>query len=321
MTTVLVTGAGAIIGYGILRSLRNAGLRLVAIDIHADAVGQHWADAFEQSVMVADPGYIDFLRDIIRRHNVELVIPGIEQDVAFFAENEDGLDDLGACVCLNNPALIRLAQDKWLTYEFLVQSGFRAIPTRLDGDFATLSETLGVPFLLKPRRGYAGKGIIKIASRDDFDRTSSDLGPRLIAQRIVGEDDAEYTVSGFGDATGTIGQLIALRRRLSREGSTVRAELVNSAPFEEVIGALSSRLQPRGPTNFQFRVEREVPYLLEINPRISSATSIRAAFGYNEAMMTVDYFLHGKLPKPAILRPGKVTRFIEDYVQYVGDPF
>ena len=47
MHTVLVTGVGAIIGYGAVRSLRKSrtDVRIVGMDIYPDAVGQVWCDA------------------------------------------------------------------------------------------------------------------------------------------------------------------------------------------------------------------------------------------------------------------------------------
>ena len=56
MNTILVTGVGAIMGYGILRSLRSTGrkLNLVGLDIYPDAAGQEWCDVFEKAVPVAN---------------------------------------------------------------------------------------------------------------------------------------------------------------------------------------------------------------------------------------------------------------------------
>ncbi len=56
--------------------------------------------------------------------------------------------------------------------------------------------------------------------------------------------------------------------------------------------------------------------LLEINPRISSSTSIRTAFGYNECAMAVEYYLEGKTPKQPVIRPGRAVRYTEDLIFY-----
>ena len=56
--------------------------------------------------------------------------------------------------------------------------------------------------------------------------------------------------------------------------------------------------------------------LLEINPRISSSTSIRAAFGYNECKMAIEYYLENKKPEQPFIKQGRAVRYIEDYIFY-----
>ena len=70
MYTILVTGVGAIIGYGIIRSLRASRfpVRIVGMDIYPDAVGQRWSDVFEQAVRADQPDYAEHLAGIVRRH-------------------------------------------------------------------------------------------------------------------------------------------------------------------------------------------------------------------------------------------------------------
>jgi carbamoyl-phosphate synthase large subunit len=74
---------------------------------------------------------------------------------------------------------------------------------------------------------------------------------------------------------------------------------------------------PIGPTNFQFRKHQGVLKLLEINPRISSSTSIRAAFGYNESLMAIEYYLENKKPSQPVIKQGKAVRYIEDFIFYL----
>ena len=61
--------------------------------------------------------------------------------------------------------------------------------------------------------------------------------------------------------------------------------------ISKYVAELVNVIKPIGPTNIQIRLEDQVPYLLEINPRISSACSLRTSFGYNEPEMCVLYFL------------------------------
>ena len=324
MTTVLVTGVGAIIGYGVLRSLRAARpeVRLIGSDIYPDAVGQAWCDVFEQAPYTASPHYLDWLREIVEKYRVDLLIPGIEQDVHRFSDGRDRIGGFGCRVVLNTASLIDLSRDKWdMHQELAAQGDASRIPSYLSGDYDTLAEQLGVPFILKPRRSYASKGLVRVRCRDDFEAHRARLGEFLMAQPMVGTDDEEYTVAVFGDGRGNICASIALQRRLAQDGATAKAWVRNIESLDNVVSRLCAHFQPVGPTNLQFRRDGEGWKLLEINPRVSSTTSIRSAFGYNEAAMSMAYFLERKLPVQPAVRGGFAARFIEDYVVHDRDNF
>ena len=109
---------------------------------------------------------------------------------------------------------------------------------------------------------------------------------------------------------------MTLRRKLSKDGFTDKAEVVQGEQFSAALDGLCRRYLPIGPTNFQFRTCADGVKLLEINPRISSSTSIRAAFGYNESAMAVDFYLSGKLPAPPAIRRGHAVRYVEEHIFY-----
>jgi carbamoyl-phosphate synthase large subunit len=137
-----------------------------------------------------------------------------------------------------------------------------------------------------------------------------------MAQPIVGRDDEEFTTSAFCDGQGGLFACMTLRRKLSRDGFTDRAEVVDTQPFQDTLQQVCKHLRPHGPTNFQFRQTDDGPKLLEINPRISSSTSIRVAFGYNESAMAVDYFLNGRRPTQPTIRRGRAIRYIDEHIFY-----
>lgn len=317
MTTVLVTGAGAIIGYGIIRSLRTSEkeIQIIGADIFPDAVGQAWTDKFVVAPYTSSAEYSDWLKSTIIRNEVDLVIPGIEQDVHFISEYRDNFSDLPVTLALNDRRLIRLSKDKWLMHQELLESNSDArIASYLDVDFDRISRTLGLPFIVKPRKSYASKGLVRVSNRSDFAKAFEQLGSELMAQPIVGNDDEEYTVGVFGDGRGKVCSSIIFQRRLAPDGSTVKAWVRQNSELDEVIASLCAHFKPIGPTNLQFRKDGEYWGLLEINPRVSSSTSIRTAFGYNEAEMCLDFYLEGKDIVQPIIRNGFAARYIEDKI-------
>jgi carbamoyl-phosphate synthase large subunit len=316
--TVLVTGVGAVIGYGVLKSLRQSGytVKLIGMDIYPDAVGQYWCDHFEPAIRTDAPEFISFLLSIIWKHNVDLVIPGIEQDVTKMSIERRFLKDSSARLVLNTPELVAMSNDKWLTHLKLVELGLPIIKSYVEGTFDAIAVEVGLPMLMKPRRSYASKGIHQINTRDDFEYWKNKVGDKFMVQQLIGSDEEEYTAAAFGFGDGTCSEKIIFRRVLSGEGSTAKATVVDDPGISERIDALVRAFQPEGPTNFQFRRHEGELYLLEINPRMSSSTSIRTAFGYNEARMCLEYYLENKRSVVGPIRRGRALRFIEDYIVY-----
>ena len=289
------------------------------MDIYPDAVGQHWCDHFEIAALAAAPEYPDFIRSLICKNSVDLVIPGIEQDVSRMVKERPAWDDVATKFVLNNPGLVAVCADKWFTAQSLVEAGFPAIKTRIEGNFDELALELGMPFLLKPRRSYASKGIQKIYTERDLDYWRIKLGDNFMVQEIVGDDENEYTVAAFGFGDGTCGQKLILQRKLSGEGATAKARMVAIPEVGAMVDNLAMLFKPVGPTNFQFRYHAGQFLLLEINPRLSSSTSLRTAFGYNEAEMCVEYYLAGTRPAERSIRSGRAVRYIQDLVTYDSD--
>jgi len=319
MKTILVSGASGIVGYGILRSLRNSSLpcRLIGTTIYEDSVAGEFSDVFEKALVTKDEGYTDWLVQTIRKHKVDLVIPSIEADLYKWAENKSEIEQTGAIVMLNNPELVETCKDKWDFYNELLKSGTSyAIETRLEGSFEELSSEFGLPFLLKPRKGFASRGIVKVESEEIYNQNKSLMGPILMAQPLVGNDEEEYSTSAFCDGKGGVLASMSLKRKLAREGFTEKAEVVDLPEIKKAISELSQHFKPLGPTNFQFRADANGLKLLEINPRISSATSIRTAFGYNESEMAVNFYLNNITPGQPAIREGKAIRYTEDLIIY-----
>ncbi len=316
---ILVTGIGAIIGYGIIRSLRNCSYDVIIIgmDVYSDAVGQHWCDNFIQSIWASDKRYCDFLAHIISKYNIDLVFFGTEQEIYTLCENRDNFKGDYSKLVLNKKELIDLSKDKWRLYQYLTKNKYKAIKSMITGDYNTVAKELGIPCLLKPRCSSASKGISNIHTKEDYNFWKKKMNKDFMVQEIVGDDEHEFTVGVFGLGDGSFSQSITFLRKLNREGSTVKAQTVNISGLNDEVKKLTGLFKPVGPTNFQFRLHKGDYLLLEVNPRISSSVSLRTAFGFNEVEMCIDFFVQNTVPSPVKLMQGTAIRYVEDIVKYI----
>ena len=313
--TVLVTGVGAIIGYGLINSLKksNYNCRVIGIDIFHDAVGQKWCDKFIQGVRADSDDFIPFINKIVKEENVDLLIPGIEQDLKTLIANFEKLDHR-AKYSLNNKALYKTFDDKKATYHFL--EGVADLIPYIDYHenlFEEAKEKFGLPFILKQDISYASKGVALINDKKDFDFYIERFGSGCMAQQKLDIKNKEYTCSLFGLGDGTFVNPTCLRRELSQEGATKKALNVKvDDVLLETMQKISQKCLFEGPTNLQF-IQHEGRYLLlEINGRVSSSTSMRELFGVNEAEMCIDYYLMDTKPQYKTQRYGTIMRYIGD---------
>ena len=312
---ILVTGIGAIIGYGIIKSLRNSkyDCNIIGIDIFNDAIGQKWCDKFIQGKRADSKEFIDFINNIVELHNIDLIIPGIEQDLESLIKNYDKLNKKAKYV-LNNKELFDTFHDKKKTYEFLANQ-IDLIPYIYfcDDLYEKAKDKFGLPFVLKQDVSYASKGVASIHNQKDYEYFIEKFGQDCMAQKKLEIKNHEYTCSIFGLGDGEFVNPICLQRELSAEGATKKA--INIQIDETLLKTLkhiSKNCKFEGPTNLQFIKYEDKYLLLEINARISSSTSIREIFGVNESQMCIEYYLENEIPKLQEQKFGTVIRYIED---------
>jgi carbamoyl-phosphate synthase large subunit len=314
---ILVTGVGAIIGYGIIESLKlaNVNCKIVGVDVFEENYGKYVCDKFVQVPYTSDPEYKKVISKIIDDSKIDIIFPGIEQDLYYFIDNHHLFN---AKIVLNKTELVHLSRDKWKMYEFLKGKSYSfLIPTYTGLNYKTAVDKIGLPFIIKPKSSYAAKGFHIIKNEEDFTIFADEVSESTLFQPYVGTDDEEYTISLFGDGNGGFVDSLILRRYLSKAGASEKVFTIKEdSQLEKAVKELVKIFNPQGPTNFQFRKQQEKVYLLEINPRISSACSLRAKFGYNDPLLCIQYYLEDKTYSIQDKKDGKAIRYIADKVIY-----
>jgi carbamoyl-phosphate synthase large subunit len=206
-----------------------------------------------------------------------------------------------------------------MTYDLLHDLKLPYLPY-LDAGIATINDithVTGLPCIVKKKTSYAGKGLHVIEDLDEATLYTGDMDYIFQKYENAGQ---EYTVSVFGLGDGSYVSPIALKRTLGPDGATHKASTVSFDEFRHAVSSMCVSICPVGPTNFQFIEGNDgCKKLLEVNPRISSSTSIREKFGVNEAEMCIEYYLEGKAPSNRPVIKGNAQRYIDEIVEYDSD--
>lgn len=315
---VLVTGAGALLGQGIIKSLERSSLEveIVAADPNPLSAGLFWANEAYLIPMAGAPDYLERLGEVLARTRPAVLIPGTDVELPILAAERERLEKVfGVRVLVSDPRVIAIADDKFLTYEFLKEAGLSPPASALPENAAaieTLVETVGFPLIVKPRIGARSVGVSRVSTRRELEQAIAGR-EGLVVQECVAGEDAEYTASVLvfdGEPKASI-----VMRRDLRDGNTYRAF---PGPYPELnrqVKALGAALQPYGPANFQFRLDRNGrARVFEINGRFSGTTPLRALVGFNEVEMCLRHILFGEPIVQPQVNESTILRFWSETV-------
>ena len=320
MMKIVVTGAGAVLGQGIIKSLRSATLpsHIVALDPNPLSAGLHWSDSSHLIPMATDDEYENRIEAILDVERPDAVLVGTDVELAIFSKKRAEWEQRFKTHILVSPEnVIEIADDKYQTAQFLEQhklSNPKSVKAEDADALRQLVEEIGFPLIVKPRRGARAVGVSKVNNQIELEDTIKGRHD-LVVQQMAGADDQEYT-AGVLFFDNRVQASIVLRRDL-RDGNTYRAYSGNFPDYEKYVHELADALKPHGPTNFQFRVDAHgVPRLFEINARFSGTTPMRALFGFNEVDLCLRKLILGEEITPPVIRHGTVIRFLEE--QFLG---
>jgi carbamoyl-phosphate synthase large subunit len=210
---VLVTGAGAVLGQGIIKCLKLAETKynIIAVDPGPEAVGLYWADKSYMVPLVSDPAYLESILDILVVENPDILLVGTDVELMIFSQNKTEIESkFDTHVVVNIPDVIRIADDKWLTYKFLKENGFPYPNSCLPETLDTFKKDNKFPLVVKPRTGARSVGVQYVQNEDELDHAIKSTKLPIIQEYLAAEGD-EFT-SGIIMMNGCVNSIVTMRR-------------------------------------------------------------------------------------------------------------
>lgn len=303
------------LGQGVLRCLRfskNA-YYIVTADPDYRAQGHSLGNKAYTVPMAIDPRYMNAIEGIIQEERIDVVFVGTDTELPLLARHKPRLEELyGVKVVVSSPRVIAIANDKWLTAQFLKENGFPYPASALTTDpkaIAALRHSSPFPYIAKPVDGARSKGIKIIQNDKDLEAVCS-YPNNLVVQEMLSEQEGEFT-TGCMVVEGKCRAIVSLRRDL-RDGNTYRAYREGDSLHDALICEIAEHLGVEGPANFQYRIREGKPVVFEVNARFSGTTPLRHMFGFNEVEALLDHLFGVKEITQPTLRDGAVFRTWSD---------
>ena len=342
MITVLVTGVGGGgVGRQVIKSLRKGieSYRIVGTDITPISMGLYEVDKSYIVPSAKDIEYVNTLLDICTKEEATVLVPGSEPELQVISKNREAFIRQGIIPLINTEECISICMDKWKTYGFLKDNGFKVPRAILAKDYTPTIPIDMLPVIIKPTTASGGSLNVYLAQDIEevlfFAQYLRKQGLTTVIQQYVGSYDEEYTVGVLTDLKdGELIGSIAVKRQilsglsnrtrmLTRDTETKPKLLVISSgisqgevgEFPEVrreCERIALRLGSKGPLNLQCRRDGDNVFVFEINPRFSGTTYVRALVGHNEPDILIRRSLLGEKGIEVEYKKGIVVRGLEE---------
>jgi len=322
MKKILVTGAGSLLGQGIIKTIKSCKIKyeIYGTDYLEDSIGLYWCKK----------GYIlpDFLKAkenenkwllkiirIIKKHKINYVIPGLDFELPIFSKYKKIIEKKCKCIIVvSNIEIIKIFRDKWLTSEYLKNNNFLYPDSTLPKQLGNFLKRNRFPLIVKPRIGSTSKNVFLVKSKLELKAVLKKCKEPLI-QEYLYKNNNEYTCGViFDPIKNKCLSSVVLNRKL-KNGNTIRAVLkkdIKNKKINNFISSVAKKIKPFGPLNFQLCLTRKGPVIFEINPRFSGTTPLRKLFGVNEIQIFLNSLEEKKIHQTR-LKSGIVHRFYNDF--------
>lgn len=291
---VLVTGAGSILGQGIIKSLNFNNLKkkssviykIIGVDMSIEAIGLYRCDSGLAVPSASSPDYIDSIIKICKDEKIEAVFVGTDQELLPLANAKKLIEtESGAKVIGNSPEIISICRDKWNTFEYLKKNNLSCAESSLIENKENFVKENKFPIVVKPREGYGSLHFYVVKNENELDVAISEIqkiGWRPILQEYLDARDSEFTSGVTTDKDGKKILSSISMKRILRNGQTIKAFVDDYDVVRESANEAAVKLGCTGPINVQAILQNDNVKIFEINPRFSASVPIRAVAGVNE---------------------------------------
>jgi len=257
----------------IVRAFAAAGGVVVAADADPLSPALYHADRQAIVPLIADPGYVGALAEVVREHDVRLIVPLADLDHAILARSRDALRP--AVVLLPEADVCERMSDKLAAHRFFVEHG---IDSPRSWAAAEVPPDARYPLLVKARAGFGSRHIYRA---DDTEQLAFFLGytteESFVQERCLGE---EFSIDVLCDMDGRCLNAIPRTMILSKGGESIRGASIQDGELVEHGARVAETVGIKGPANVQcFREPDGTLPVTDVNTRFGGGFPVPLAAG------------------------------------------
>ena len=227
-----------------------------------------------------------------------MLISLFDIDLPVLAKNREKFEEIGTNIIVSNEKIVEICNDKWKTYNFLLENGFNVPKTYLSLDEtlnALKTGEISYPIIVKPRFGCGSIGMSVAEDRESLDyycrrneravhRTYLKFESDFVENKIIFQEmlkGQEFGADIINDLNADFQNAVIKQKIAMRAGETDIAKIVdNKVLFDEAkrLGKLTGHIANMDCDMF---VVDGKPYILEMNVRFGGGYPFSHVAGVN----------------------------------------
>lgn len=346
--TILTTASGSPSMPGLVKCFRNNGernIKIIGTDMKDDASVKLMVDVFYQVPPASSEEYINCLIEICKIEKVDVVIPGISQELSAMLNNKNKFDQIGTKLSISESDSLVIANNKLKLYQFMEENNL-PVPKFYQlnhiSELEELCRLLGYPHkpvCLKVTESSGSRGVRIIdANKSRYDLFINDkpssfyISLKELTEVLMEKNELpeiivmeylpgiEYTVDLLADK-GDVLYIAGKRNNVSLMSIAQESTLSAEPSAYKLCTDIVRLMNLDGNIGFDFLYNSNgIPILMDTNPRITATISLCAAGGLNLPYLRVKQLLGEELPDIEINYGVKMKRrYLEMFTDKDGN--
>jgi carbamoyl-phosphate synthase large subunit len=272
-------------------------IEIVGVDMREDIPARRLADKFETVPRGDDPAYADRICEIVKMHDVDLVLPCSDEEAIALAASRIEVEQAGAQLATVKSDVLNIFADKSLTYQSLDNAGLPVADWRsivkaddLDQAIDDFIDQFG-DVVVKPAKDRGGRGVFIInndliepvfqdgareihLNLNDFKSTYREQAisnlPLLVCERLIEPVYDADILAWNGKA-----HFVVPRHRLNPAVPNDGHILINNSEIVEIGHRIADLFNLSWLYDVDMMCGRDgTPRIIEINPRPSGSLAV-----------------------------------------------
>lgn len=243
-----------------------------------------WAQYTDVFIGLDYPPSEKYFDGYCKRNSINILISLFDIDLLMLARHKNQFKEIGTKVIVSDPQIVEICNDKWKTYQFLINNGFHAPASFLNVNKVIekiADGELNYPIVVKPRFGCGSISVAIAYDKEDLVYLTKKANKEIMTSYLKYESAVteekviyqeclkgqEYGADIINDLNGVTQNVIVRKKIAMRSGETDIAELVDEPTIKDTLVKLGSVTKHIANMDCDVFLVDGKPFVLEMNAR------------------------------------------------------